>query len=85
MNCKKNVRKSKRKQERIFADFFKKEAEKSSNVKHYQFWRHDNKPIELWRKVIQQKINCFYNNPVEEGLVYRTEDYLYSSAIDCSY
>jgi REP element-mobilizing transposase RayT len=34
-------------------DFFKKEAEKSSNVKHYQFWRHDNKPIELWsNKVI---------------------------------
>ena len=25
-------------------DFFKKEAEKSSNVKHYQFWRHDNNP-----------------------------------------
>jgi REP element-mobilizing transposase RayT len=37
-------------------DFFKKEAEKSSNVKNYQFWRHDNKPIELWvNKVIQKK------------------------------
>jgi REP element-mobilizing transposase RayT len=27
-------------------DFFKKEAEKSSNLKQYRFWRHDNKPIE---------------------------------------
>jgi hypothetical protein len=34
-------------------DFFKKEAAKSSNVHQYQFWRHDNKPIELWsNKVI---------------------------------
>lgn len=29
-------------------DFFRKEGEKSSNVTQYQFWRHDNKPIELW-------------------------------------
>ncbi|MEW4923628.1 hypothetical protein [Algibacter sp. 2305UL17-15] len=40
-------------------DFFKKEAKKSFNVKHYppkfRGWRHDNKPIELWsNKVIQQ-------------------------------
>ena len=64
-------------------DFFKKEAEKSSNVKHYQFWRHDNKPIELWsNKVIKQKIDYVHNNPVEEGLVYKLEDYVYSSAID---
>ena len=64
-------------------DFFKKEAEKSSNVKHYQFWRHDNKPIELWsNKVIQQKIDYVHNNPVEEGLVYKPEDYVYSSATD---
>jgi REP element-mobilizing transposase RayT len=56
---------------------------KSSNVKNYQFWRHDNKPIELWsNKVIDEKINYIHNNPVEEGLVYRPEDYVYSSAID---
>jgi REP element-mobilizing transposase RayT len=53
-------------------DFFKKEAHKSSNVKNYQFWRHDNKPIELWsNKVIQQKIAYVHNNPVAEGLVYK--------------
>ena len=67
----------------ILLDFFKKEAEKSSNVTHYQFWRHDNNPIELWsNKVIQQKIDYVNNNPVAEGLVYKAEDYVYSSAID---
>ncbi len=64
---------------------FKKAAEKSSNVKHYQFWRHDNKPIELWsNKVIREKINYIHKNPVEAGLVFKAEDYVYSSAIDYS-
>lgn len=49
----------------------------------YVFWRSDNKPIELWsNKVIDQKINYIHNNPVEEGLVFKAEDYVYSSAID---
>lgn len=35
---------------------FKKAGNKSSNVRQYQFWRHDNQPIELWgNKVIDQK------------------------------
>ena len=64
-------------------DQFLKAGSKSSNVNKYQFWRHDNKPIELWsNKVIDEKINYIHNNPVEEGLVFRPEDYLYSSAAD---
>ncbi|NOQ24592.1 MAG: transposase [Bacteroidales bacterium] len=64
---------------------FLKAGTKSSNVKKYQFWRHDNKPIELWsNKVIAEKINYIHNNPVEEGLVYKPEDYVYSSARDYS-
>ncbi|WP_340112503.1 REP-associated tyrosine transposase [Maribellus mangrovi] len=48
-----------------------------------RFWRGDNKPIELWsNKVIDQKIDYIHNNPVEEGIVFRAEDYLYSSAAD---
>ncbi len=48
-----------------------------------RFWRGDNKPIELWsNKVIAQKINYIHQNPVEEGIVFRAEDYLYSSAAD---
>jgi len=39
---------------------FKKAAEKSSNVRNCQFWRHDNKPIELWsNNVIQEKMAKF--------------------------
>ncbi len=64
---------------------FLKAGAKSSNVNKYQFWRHDNKPIELWsNKVIFEKLNYIHNNPVEEGLVYRPEDYVYSSAKDYS-
>ena len=62
---------------------FRKAAKQSSNVKNYQFWQHDNKPIELWsNKVIQEKIDYIHQNPVEQGLVFRPEDYLYSSAVD---
>jgi len=62
---------------------FKKAGMSSSNVRDYQFWRHDNKPIELWsNKVIDEKINYIHQNPVEEGYVFKAEDYIYSSAID---
>ncbi|MCW3807675.1 transposase, partial [Marinilabiliaceae bacterium D04] len=64
---------------------FEKAGLKSSNVSKYQFWRHDNKPIELWsNKVIDVKINYIHNNPVEEGIVYKPEEYIYSSARDYS-
>ena len=64
-------------------EFFKKEAQKSSNVKQFQFWQHHNQPIELWsNKVIKQKIDYVHNNPVEAGVVYKAEDYVYSSATD---
>lgn len=47
---------------------FIKTGKKSSNVSKYQFWRHDNKPIEVWsNKVIFEKINYIHQNPVEEG------------------
>jgi len=66
-------------------DRFSKAAQMSSNVNRHQFWRHDNKPIELWsNKVIDEKINYIHNNPVEEGLVYKAEEYIYSSAKDYS-
>jgi len=62
---------------------FRKSAQQSSNTTNFQFWRHDNMPIELWsNKVIFEKINYIHNNPVEEGIVFRAEEYLYSSARD---
>ena len=40
-------------------------------------------PIELWsNKVIDEKIAYIHNNPLEAGLVFRAEDYMYSSAVD---
>ena len=32
--------------------------------------------------MIDEKLNYVYNNPVEEGIFFRAEDYLYSSATD---
>lgn len=67
----------------VILEQFRKAAKKSSNVKNYQFWQHDNKPIELWSNaVIQEKIDYIHQNPVEKGLVFRPEDYPYSSAVD---
>ena len=74
---------AKQSRKEFLLDYFKREAEKSSNTTNFKFWRHDNKPIELWsNKVIQQKIDYIHNNPVEEGIVFRAEDYKYSSATD---
>ena len=62
---------------------FQKAAAKSTNVHKHQFWRHDNKPIEVWsNKVIAEKIDYIHMNPVKAGFVYKPEDYIYSSAID---
>ena len=48
-----------------------------------RFWRSDNQPVELWsNSVIAEKLKYIHQNPVEEGLVFRAEDYVYSSAID---
>jgi REP element-mobilizing transposase RayT len=62
---------------------FRAAAIKSSNVWNFQFWRHDNHPIELWsNKWIAQKVGYIHNNPVKAGIVLKPEDYLYSSASD---
>lgn len=69
----------------ILLNAFKRNGAQNSNVKHNQFWRQNNKPIELWsKKVISQKIKYIHNNPVEQGYVFRPEDYQYSSAVDYS-
>lgn len=60
---------------------FRSAGARSSNTTKHQFWRHDNKPIELWsNKVIDEKINYIHRNPVEAGIVHHPADYLYSSA-----
>ena len=62
---------------------FREEGQKNSRNKHYQFWRQDNQPVELFSAAfIFQKINYIHNNPVDAGIVDKAEDYLYSSARD---
>ena len=79
-SIKENPRESRKE---FLLNHFKKAGQKSSNVSNYQFWRHDNKPIELWsNKVIKEKVDYIHKNPVEAGFVFRPEDYIYSSALD---
>jgi putative transposase len=64
-------------------EIFRREGEKNSRNKNYQFWRQDNQPQELYSSsFIFQKTNYIHNNPVEAGIVERPEHYLYSSAKD---
>lgn len=51
-------------------------------MKNTQFWRHDNKSIELWSTaVIKKKINYIHQNPVDKKLIYKPQDFVYSSAL----
>ena len=60
---------------------FKYHAKFNSNNSKFQFWKKDNRPIELESpKWISTKINYIHNNPVNAGLVEKPEHYLYSSA-----
>jgi putative transposase len=66
-------------------EMFANAGAKSSNVKRYQFWQHDNHPIELWSTaVIEQKANYLHDNPVVAGFVTEGCYWKYSSAIDYS-
>ena len=64
-------------------EIFRKHGRQNSNNTSFQFWRQDNKPIEVYsHEVISQKLDYLHFNPVEAGVVEREEDYLYSSARD---
>lgn len=55
----------------------------NSNNTSYQFWRQDNKPIELYtNEVTKQKLDYIHCNPVEAGIVDNPAEYVYSSARD---
>lgn len=67
-------------------EIFKKAGEANSRNTHYQFWRQDNQPKELYsEKFTNQKLAYIHNNPVEAGVVEKAEEYLYSSARDYYY
>jgi len=60
---------------------FKKAGSYNSNNSHYQFWRQDNKPIELQTgEAMGKAVDYIHANPVKEGIVSQAEHYQYSSA-----
>jgi putative transposase len=69
-------------------DFLKKfetAGGKDKRISKYKFWQPSNHAIELepFRlDMIEQKLNYIHHNPVEEGIVLRPQEYLFSSARD---
>lgn len=62
---------------------FRAAGENNSNNQVFQFWQQDNRPIELTTNtMIDQRLNYLHQNPVEAGMVFEPEHYVYSSAID---
>ena len=62
---------------------FKAEAAKIKRVDGYKVWQDGNHPIQLdTNKMLDERLNYLHQNPVEQGFVYKAEDYVYSSAKD---
>lgn len=60
---------------------FERAGKSKGSVSKYQFWQHNNQPIELWStQAIKQKLDYIHQNPVEAGYVVDTLDWKYSSA-----
>jgi len=56
-------------------------ARKNKTHGHHQVWQSDNHPIDLYSpRVIRQKLRYIHFNPVEDKIVTKPKDYLYSSA-----
>ncbi len=60
---------------------FKKAGSSNSNNKVYQFWRQDNRPMEITsNEFFHQKMEYIHYNPVKEGFCKKAVDYPYSCA-----
>ncbi len=60
---------------------FRKAGSKNSNNTKYQFWRQDNRPMEIKNNLFySQKMKYTHYNPVKAGFCKRPQDYPYSSA-----
>ncbi len=61
---------------------FRKAGSANSNNQTYQFWRQDNRPMEVTgNEFFHQKMEYLHYNPVKEGFCTTPEDYPYSSAL----
>ncbi len=61
---------------------FRKAGSQNSNNKKYQFWRQDNRPMEITsNEFFHQKMEYIHYNPVKEGFCYQAQEYPFSSAL----
>ena len=52
-------------------------------IRNYKFWQDGNQPKEcVTNAFLQQKLYYIHNNPVEAMMVFETQHYVFSSAID---
>ncbi len=62
-------------------NYFEHSAKKHKRNSKYQIWTHENHAEYIYsERFINQKIDYIHNNPVEAGIVFNAEDYIYSSA-----
>jgi putative transposase len=62
---------------------FKSAGEANIRNNAFQFWQQDNHPIECTdNAILETRFAYLHENPVRAGLVWKPEDYRYSSAID---
>ncbi|MEI6749306.1 MAG: transposase [Bacteroidota bacterium] len=60
---------------------FAKAGEHLNRIKDYKFWQDGNQAKEIYsNQFLFEKLDYIHNNPVEEMIVARPEDYLFSSA-----
>jgi REP element-mobilizing transposase RayT len=65
--------------------YFEREGKKDARISQYKFWKADNHAIQLYAyetQIAQQKLDYIHNNPVKEGIVANSYEYVYSSAVD---
>jgi len=61
--------------------YFKKSGEHLKAIKNYKFWQDGNHAKVLdTAELFDQKLNYIHNNPVEDLIVEKPEDYMFSSA-----
>lgn len=62
---------------------FRAAGEKNKKNQKYPYWQQDNQPKELVSNSFkEEKLQYLHRNPVEAGLVWEPEHYVYSSATD---
>jgi putative transposase len=64
---------------------FSFEAIRTGRAKNYKIWSDDNHAICLdTNEWIEQRLEYIHQNPVKQMIVFKPEDYIFSSAIDYS-